>query len=115
MHKPLHLSAAILARWWRSVASTKALDVVHRAMCTLLYWRTTAAIKTASKVDPFFCHHFVCCCPGGRRGYTKQVVTQWWHSVASRVALDMSHWEMSSVLLWCTIMTIETANNGGTF
>jgi hypothetical protein len=36
------------------VASTKALDFLHQAMHAILYWRTAAAIKMASKVGPFF-------------------------------------------------------------
>jgi hypothetical protein len=54
MHAQLHVSAAILAQWWRPVASTKALDLLYQAMCAVLYWRTAAAIKMASKVGPFF-------------------------------------------------------------
>ncbi len=50
----LHLSAAILTQWWRPVASTKALDLLHWAMCAVLYQRTAMAIEIASKVDPFF-------------------------------------------------------------
>jgi hypothetical protein len=74
MHDHLHLSAAILARWRHSVASTKAPDLLHQAMGMVSYWRTTAAIKTASKVGPFFLHCFVCCWPGGCWGNTEQVV-----------------------------------------
>jgi hypothetical protein len=36
----------------------------------------------------------VCCLPGGRRGDTERVVARWRRPVASRVALDMLHWEM---------------------
>ncbi len=50
---------------------TKALDLLHRAMCAVLYQRTAAAIKTACKVGPFFCRPFVCCCPGSRWGNTE--------------------------------------------
>ncbi len=73
----LQLSAAILAQLRRPVASTKALDPFHQAMCMVLYWLTTTAIKMARKVGPFFCHCFVCCCPGGCWGDTEWVVTQW--------------------------------------
>jgi hypothetical protein len=85
----LQLSAAILARWRRSVASIKALDLFHWVMHAVLYRCTAVAIKMASKVVPFFCGCFVCCCPGSRWGNTEQAVAQWRHPVASGVALDM--------------------------
>jgi len=43
-------------------------------------------------------NHCVDCCPGGRRGDTERVVTQWQRSVASGEALVVLHWEMRSVL-----------------
>jgi hypothetical protein len=115
MHDRLHLSAAILARWRRSVTSAKALDLLHWAMQAVLYRRTTAAIKMASKFGPFVCPHFVCCCPGGCWGDMEQVIAQWQHPVASQVVLDMPHWAMLSVLLRCPAMAIKMADNGGTF
>jgi hypothetical protein len=105
----LQLSAAILAQWRRLVASNKALNILYWAMCAVLYRRTATAIKTASLLGPFFCHRFVCCCPGGCWGNTEQVVARWQHPVASRVALDMPHWAMPSVLLQCTSVAIEMA------
>jgi hypothetical protein len=54
MHDQLHVSAAIVARWWRPVASTKALDLLYWAMRVVLYRPTAAAIKMARKVGPFF-------------------------------------------------------------
>ncbi len=74
MHNRLQISAAILARWWRSVASTKALDLLHQAMRAVLYRRTTTARKMASKVGAFFHCCFVCCCYGSRRGNMERVV-----------------------------------------
>ncbi len=115
MHDQLHLLAAILAQWQRPVASIKALDLLHWALCVVLYRRTAAAIEMASKVGPFFHHRFVCCCPGGRWGNTEQVVAQWRRLVASGVALDMPHWAMPSVLLLRARMAIKTACNGGVF
>jgi hypothetical protein len=53
MHNWLHVSAAILAQWQHPVFSTKALYLFYWAMCTVMYRRTTAAIKMASKVGPF--------------------------------------------------------------
>jgi hypothetical protein len=107
MHTQWLLLAAILAQWWRSVASTKALDLLHWAMRAVWYWHTAAAIKMASKVDPFFCFRLVCCCPGGRWGNMEQVVTRRRHPVASRVALDMLHQAMPSVLFKRTCMAIK--------
>jgi hypothetical protein len=54
MRDQLHLLAAILAQWRRPVASTKTLNLLHWAMCALLYRRTAAAIKMASKLLHFF-------------------------------------------------------------
>ena len=48
------LSERVLARWWHSVASMKAMHLLHLAMRTVWYWRTTMAIKTVSKVGVFF-------------------------------------------------------------
>jgi hypothetical protein len=54
MRDRLHLLAAILTQWQHPVASTKTLDLLHQAMHAVLYRRTAAAIKMASKVGPFF-------------------------------------------------------------
>ncbi len=54
MRDRLQLLAAILAQWRCLVASTKALDLLYWAMRVVLYRGTTAAIKMASKVGPFF-------------------------------------------------------------
>jgi hypothetical protein len=82
-------------------------------------WNRTGAppgpSKWPSTVDPFFCHHFDCCCPGDRWGNTEQVVARWRCPVASRVALGMLHRAMLSVLLWHTAVAIEMANDGGAF
>jgi hypothetical protein len=83
-------------------------------MHAVLYQRTATAIKMASFFGSFFCHLFVCCCPGGCWGDTEQVVARWQHLVASKVALDMLHWVMHFVLHQRTAMAIETAKNRGT-
>ncbi len=70
--------------WGCLVASNKALNLLYQVMHAVSYWRTSAANKTASKVGPFVHPCFVCCRPGGRWGNTEQVVTQWWHPLASR-------------------------------
>ncbi len=54
MHVQWLLSAAILTQWQRLVASNKALSLLYWKMHAVLYQRTAAAIKMASKVDPFF-------------------------------------------------------------
>jgi hypothetical protein len=69
----------------------------------------------AIKIGPFFHPCVICCCPGSRWGDTEQVDAQWRRPVASRVALNMPHWAMPSVLLRRTAVAIETANNGGAF
>jgi hypothetical protein len=83
-------------------------------MCAVLYRRTAAAIKMASFLGVFVdCCSFACC-PGGRWGNTEQVVAQCRRPGASRVALDMLHWAMRSVLHQQTAMAIKMANGGGT-
>jgi hypothetical protein len=79
-------------------------------MRTVLYRRTTAAIKTASLLGTFFRCCFVCCCPGGRWGNTEQVVARWQHPVAFGVALNMPHWVMLFVLLRRTAMAVKMAS-----
>jgi hypothetical protein len=59
--------------------------------------------------------HFICCCPGGRRDNTEQVVAQWRHPVASDKALVMLHREMRSVWHRRTAMAIEMARDGAAF
>jgi hypothetical protein len=68
------------------------------------------AIKMASFVGVFVDCCWFSCCPGGRWGNTERVVAQWWHPVASGVALDMPHWAMPSVLLRRTTVAIKTAS-----
>ncbi len=98
----------ILAQWQPPVASSEALDLFHRAMCAITYRRIAMAIKTASFVGVFVDCCLFACCPGGRWGDTEQVVAQCRHPVASRVALDMPHRAMPSVLLRRIAVTIKT-------
>jgi hypothetical protein len=105
----LQLLDAILAQLWHLVASNKALNLLYQAMHAVLYQRTAVAIKMASLLGTFFCHCFVCCCPGGCWGNTEQVVARWQRPVASGVALDMPHWAMPSVLLRRTAVAIKRA------
>jgi hypothetical protein len=44
-----------------------------------------------------------------------QILAQWWHPVASKVALDMLHWAMHSELHRRIVMAIEMAQDRGTF
>ncbi len=107
--------ATILARWWRLVASNKALNLLHRAMCTVTYRRIAVALETATFLCAFVdCCLFVCC-PSSRWGNTEQVVAQCRCLVASGVALDMPHWAMPSVLLQCIRKAFKTCRNGGAF
>jgi hypothetical protein len=50
----LQLSATILARWQRLVASNKALNLLYWAMRAVLYRRTATAFKMASLLGTFF-------------------------------------------------------------
>ncbi len=79
MHDQLHLSAPILTQWWHPVASSEALDLLHWAMCTVLYQHTATVVKIATFIGVFVDCCLFACYPGGRRGDTKQVVAQWWH------------------------------------
>ncbi len=108
------LSDIILTHWWRPVASSKALDLLHQAMHVVLYWCTTAAMNMATFLGLFVDCCLFAYCPGGRWGNTELVVTQWRHPVASGVALDMLHWAMHFILHQRTAMAIEMANGGGT-
>ncbi len=54
LHDPLILSAAILARWRRPVASGVALAPLHRAMHAVWYRRIAMAIEMASKHHALF-------------------------------------------------------------
>ena len=108
-HVHFMLLDIILARWWRPVASSEALSLLHWAMRMVAYRCIAMAIKTASKVGVFvYCCLFTCC-SGGRWGNTEQVVAQWLHPTASKVALDMPHQAMPSVLLQSTAVAIKTA------
>ncbi len=104
----------ILAQWWHPVVSSKALDLLHRAMCAVMYRHIAMAIKTASFVGVFVDCCLFAYCPGGHWGDTEQVVAQCRRPVASGVALGMLHWAMCFVLHRQTAMTIKTANKGGT-
>jgi hypothetical protein len=64
----LQLSATILARWQRLVASNKALNLLYWAMCAVLYRRTTAAIKKATFLGAFVDCCLFACCPGSHWG-----------------------------------------------
>jgi hypothetical protein len=115
MRDRLQLSAAILARWWYLVASNKALNLLHQAMCAVTYRRIAMAIKTASFLGVFVDCCLFACCPGSCWGNMERVVARCRHPVASGVALDMLHWMMPSVLLRRTAVAIQTAHGRGAF
>jgi hypothetical protein len=112
-HVRFILSDIILAQWQRPVASSKALDLLHWAMCAVLYRRTAAAINMATFLGVFVDCFLFACCSGGRWGNTEQVVARWRRPVASEVALDMPHLAMPSVLLRRIRKAFETGRNGG--
>ncbi len=115
MRDRLQLLAAILDQWRHLVASNEALNLLHRAMCVVMYRRIAMAIKTATFLESFVDCCLFACCPGGRWGNTEQVITQCRHPVASEVALDMPHRAMPSVLLRRTAVAIKTAGGQGAF
>jgi hypothetical protein len=97
------------------VASSKALDLLHRAMRAVLYRGTTAAINSATFLGLFVDCCLFACCSGGRWGNMERVVARCQRPVASGVVLDMLHWAMPSVLLLRTAMAIEMAGGRGAF
>ena len=50
-----------------------------------------------------------------RRGDTGQILAQWRHMVASRVALDLPYWAMRSASYRLIRMAIKTTSEGGAF
>jgi hypothetical protein len=72
----LMLSKQMLAQLWHPVVPSEALDLLHRAMCSVLYCRNALAIGTASKVGVCFHHCVFACCPGGCQGNTERVVAK---------------------------------------
>ena len=91
------LLAAILDRWRRPVASVEALDLLHRAMRTVSYRRTTKAIEMASEVGALFVVVRFYRDHGGHRGKTEQIFARWRSLVDSGKALNSLHWAMRSV------------------
>ena len=69
-HVRTMLLGIILARWWRPVASSEALDLLHRAMRAVTYRCIAMAIKTATFLGVFVDCCLFACCPGGRWGNT---------------------------------------------
>ncbi len=64
-HVQFMLSDIILAQWQRPVASSEALDLLHRAMHTVMYRGIAMAIKTATFLGVFVDCCLFACCPGG--------------------------------------------------
>ncbi len=52
---------------------------------------------------------------GVRRGDTGQILDQWQHMVASRVAIDLPYWVMRSASYRLIRMAIEMTREGGAF
>ncbi len=73
-HVPTMLSGIILAQWGRPVASIEALDLLHWAMCVVMYQRIAMAIKMAIFARVFVDCCLYACCPGSRWGNTERVV-----------------------------------------
>jgi hypothetical protein len=69
-HVQFMLLDIILAQWRRPVASSEALDLLHRAMRAVTYRRIAMAIKTATFLGVFVDCCLFACCPGGRWGDT---------------------------------------------
>jgi hypothetical protein len=49
------------------------------------------------------------------QGDMGQILTQWWHLMASRVALDLQSWAMHLALYHLIHMAIEMARKGRAF
>ncbi len=109
------LLAAILAQWWCLVAFYKALNLLHQAMYAVPWWRIAMAIHLATFLGAFVDCCLFACCPDGRWGNKEQVVARCWQPVASKVALDIPHLAMPSVLLRRTGVAIKMAGRRGAF
>jgi hypothetical protein len=81
------LSAAILARRRRPVASGIALDPLRRSMRLVTYRRTDRASETAGKYSTFS-SLFLHLNPLSFRGDTERILARWWRPVASLEAMD---------------------------
>ncbi len=68
------LLGIILALWWRPVASSEALDLLHWAMRAVTYRHIAMAIEMAIFARVFVDCCLYACCPGGCWGNTEQVV-----------------------------------------
>jgi hypothetical protein len=69
-HVRFMLLDIILTRWRHPIISSKALDLLHRAMHAVTYRRIAMAIKTATILGVFVDCCLFACCPGGRWGDT---------------------------------------------
>jgi hypothetical protein len=69
-HVRFMLSDIILAQWWRPVASSEALDLLHWVMHAVTYRRIAMAIKMANFLGVFVDCCTFACCPGSRWGDT---------------------------------------------
>jgi hypothetical protein len=70
-HVPTMLLGITLARWQQPVASSEALDLLHWAMCAVMYRRITMTIKMAIFAGVFVDCCLYACCSGGRWGDTE--------------------------------------------
>ncbi len=73
-HVQFMLLDITLAQWQRPVASSEALDLLHRGMHAVTYRRLAIAIKTATFLGIFVDCCLFACCPGGCWGNMEQVV-----------------------------------------
>jgi hypothetical protein len=69
-HVRFMLLDIILAQWWRPVASSEALDLLHWAMHAVTYRRIAMAIKMATFLGVFVDCCLFACCPGSCWGNT---------------------------------------------
>ncbi len=84
-------------------------------MHVVLYLRTAAAINMATFLGVFVDYCLFAYYSGSCWGDTERVVAQWRRPVASKVALDMPHQAMPSVLLRRIRKAFKTGCNGGAF
>ncbi len=114
-HDQLMLLEQILTPLRHPVASWKAMNLLHQAVCAVLYWNTATVIRMVNKVGVFFHHCCFACNPGSCRHNTEWVVAHWQRPEASGVALDMLHWAMPCLLLNCICLAIKMTRNRGSF
>jgi hypothetical protein len=96
MHVQMMIAATILTQlqWQHPVASIKALDLLYWVMCTVLYQRTTTAIKMTSK-NGGFCQRLLFHPTMVAAGAIQSKFSpNWGYPLSSSEAINLLYWVM---------------------